>query len=269
MGHSAKHKKNKTHRKGEKASGKKVKQRLSRRGHRWLGLLLALPLTWVLLTGVVLNHSADWGLDSKKVSSSWVLDAYGMSPKGQPVGMSIEGKQVSEWDGVLLVDGASHSLDGKLLGVVKDGEGISVVTSRAVLRLGAGGEVIEVLNDELSLPALPLVAVAQTDKGVFLKNAEGWSLMDAQWLGHEKVEGAGLSVQQPSVIEDEATLEELRSTWAGGGVPASRLVLDLHAGHFLGSFGAYFYDFVALCTMILIVTGVILFYRKPRRNRGQ
>ncbi|SHJ23397.1 PepSY-associated TM region [Rubritalea squalenifaciens DSM 18772] len=267
MGHSAKHKKNKTRHKGEAHSGKKRKQRLSRRGHRWLGLLLALPLTWVLLTGVVLNHADDWGLETRKVSSSWVLNAYGMSPEGQPKGLEVDGVWVAEWDGVFLVDGTSHSLNGALRGAVRDGDGLAVVTDQAVLRVDADGEVIETLG-ELSLPMPPILAVTQTAEGVYLKNTEGWHLMDSAWLNFGLVEGKELSPQAVEVVQDAATLDTLRSSWAGGGVPASRLVLDLHAGHFLGAFGAYFYDFVALCTLVLIVTGVILFYRKPRRNRG-
>lgn len=247
---------------GELSRG--VRKRRARPWHRLLGVLLVLPLVWVVVTGAVLNHTVDWKLDQVMIDYPLVLQAYRMVPNGEPVAVEVGAWEVVQWDGLVFVNGEVVSVPGRLVGAVADGEGVAVVTSTHVLRVHSSGEVLETL-DELSLPALPLTGVSAVDGGLLLRNADGWHSVEKDWLEFMKVDRDVQAQQAGSLSSSKA--DRLRSRWAQGGLPLSRVLLDAHAGHFLGAFSKYFYDFVAIATVWLCVSGLILFFRKPKRTR--
>jgi uncharacterized iron-regulated membrane protein len=245
-------------------TGRNPRKRRARPWHRVLGLLLALPLVWVVLTGAVLNHTVDWKLDRIMIDHPWLLSAYGMVPKGEPSGMSAGNFHVAQWDGLVFVNGKAVDVSGRLLGALADGNGVAVVTDSQVLRIHEGGEVLETM-DELSLPALPLTGVHASGGAMFLRNAGGWHRVEKDWLEFVKVED-DFEALHPEPLPPEM-IPALRKAWSGGGLPLSRVLLDAHAGRFLGGFSKYFYDLVAVATLWLCATGVILFFRKPRPVR--
>ncbi|QQL44160.1 PepSY-associated TM helix domain-containing protein [Sulfuriroseicoccus oceanibius] len=242
------------------------KKRKARPGHRFFGLIVALPLVWVLLTGVVLNHSEDWGLNERKVSASWVLSMYGMSPAGEPREVAGNGHRLSVWDGVVFWDSQAMPWDGDLVTAVPLSGSFALVYDDAVVRVGLDGEVVERL-DELSLPGTPLMAAGVADERLAVATAEGWSVIDEDWIEFTAMDEPANEVGL-AALSNSDQVDELRRNWSGGGIPVARLVRDLHAGHFLGPWSAYFYDFVALCTLCLIGSGLVLQVRTMRRAKA-
>ena len=243
----------------------KRRKRKSRPIHRLLGMLAAVPLIWVLLTGVLLNHSSDLGLDEIELKSPVVLSAYGMTPQGDPMSIIVGNHTVTAWDGIVFFDNEVLALEGELLTALLVKEEIAVVSDVAVLRIAQNGEVIEKL-DELSLPNIPLLNAGLIGDQMALYAADTWYIADGEWLEFSETSAPD---QQFSLIslEDGALKDSLSTQWAGGGISLSRFVLDLHSGNFLGSFANYFYDFVALCTLWLIGSGLVLQFRSSRRNK--
>jgi len=227
-------------------------------------MLAALPLLWVVVTGAVLNHTVDWKLDRIMIDHPWLLGAYGMVPEGEPSGAWAGDNHVAEWDGLVFVNGKEIKMTGRLVGALADGKELAVVTDSQVLRMDESGEIIETM-DELSLPALPLTGVHAESETMFLKNASGWHRVGKGWLEFVRVDGDFKAQRLQPVPADKSAA--LRSAWGQGGLPLSRVLLDAHAGRFLGSFSKYFYDLVAVATLWLCATGVILFFRKPRPAR--
>ncbi len=242
----------------------KRKKRKSRPLHRLLGMISALPLIWVLLTGLVLNHSEDLGLDTVELKSPLVLSAYGMTPTGAAVSVAVHDHSITSWDGVVFFDHAPLAIEGELLTALPLRDCVVVVSDQTVLRLDFDGNIIEKL-DELSLPTVPLLEAGILNEQMALRSSDGWHLADADWLEFSVVNEAVKPITLQPLKEGDLK-DALRSRWAGGGISLSRFVLDLHAGNFLGSFAAYFYDFVVLCTLWLIGTGLVLQYRTSRRS---
>lgn len=244
----------------------KRRKRKSRPLHRWLGMLATLPLVWVLVTGFFLNHADDFKLDEKFTNAPWIMRAYGMMPKGEPLKAPLECVSVAEWDGVVFVNDQVVEQTGTFLGAAKDGEMIALVYEDAALRYNAEGELIESL-DELSLPTLPLTGIGQYEGQAFIKNADGWHRPDVDWIEWQKAESTSITTLELEVVDDESLRAELAGLWNGGGLSYYRVMLDLHAGNFLGSFAKYFYDLVIVCTLWLISTGLVLQYRATRRQK--
>ena len=227
-------------------------------------MLSALPLVWVVLTGAVLNHTVDWKLDEIMIDHPWLLSAYGMVPQGEPSGMSAGDFHVAGWDGLVFVTGKAVDVSGRLIGALADGNAVAVVTDSRVLRIHESGEVLETM-DELSLPALPLTGVHASEGAMFVRNADGWHRVEKDWLQFVQVDD-DFEARPLEPVPSEK-IPALRKAWGAGGLPLSRVLLDAHAGRFLGGFSKYFYDLVAVATLWLCATGVILFFRKPRIPR--
>jgi hypothetical protein len=228
-------------------------------------VITVLPLVWVMVTGAMLNHTVDWKLDQIQLTHHWVLRAYGMTPTGDPAGLVVGHHQIVEWDGQVFVDASPLEIAGNLLGAVADGNGLAVITSDAAVRLDGSGAIVESLGS-VSLPELPLTGVASDEGKVFVENRDGWHQVGEDWLEFTKSEAAPVAKQTLSAVADEASRSRLQHAWTRGGLPASRVILDLHAGRFLGFFGKYFYDFVIICTLCLCLSGLVLFLRKPGRS---
>ena len=243
-----------------------LKKRRSRSLHRALGILTVLPLIWVMLTGAALNHTVDWKLDRIQLSHPWILGAYGMVPTGVPNGLMAGSHEIVEWDGQIFLDTTPLEISGTLVGAVIDGIGVAVITDDEVLRLDKSGATVETLRGA-SLPETPLTGVAVHEGVTFLKTDAGWHEVGGDWLDFTRSAITPFTRQVLSPVENEETKSRLRSAWTRGGLPASRVILDLHAGRFLGPFARYFYDIVVVCTLWLCLTGVILFLRKPRHTR--
>ena len=239
-------------------------KRRARPWHRVIGLLSALPLLWVVVTGALLNHTVDWKLDERMVDHPWVMRAYGMSPRGEPRVVDAAGHRVAVWDGMVFLDGELLDLPGELVGAVADGDGLAVVSSSHVLRLNGNSEQIELL-DSASLPGVPLTGVRRQGNRIDLRDGSGWHEVVDDWLDFRDAADGEAQTLEP--LPDGAERQALYQAWSQGGLPLSRILLDLHAGKFLGAMGRYFYDLVALATIILCITGGVLFFRKPRRNR--
>ena len=244
----------------------KRRRHKSRPWHRLLGLISALPLIWVLLTGLMLNHSEDFRLDSIELNSPMILSCYGMTPSGEPMSVSVHDHTITSWDGIVFFDQRHLDVEGKFLTALQLNNCIVVVSDQVILRLSLDGEVIEKL-DELSLPEIPLIEAGVVNGKMAIRSADGWSIADSDWLEFSETNETIKAVTLHT-LQDDTLRGALRTQWAGGGISMSRFVLDLHAGNFLGSLAAYFYDFVVLCTLWLIGTGLVLQIRTSRRNRA-
>ena len=166
----------------------KRRKRKSRPWHRWLGLITALPLIWVLATGVVLNHAEDWGLHEKMTTNPTVLSWYGMTPKSEPQSIELNGLKITHWDGLTFLQEEPLKLNGSFVAAIPFQQGCMVASTEEVLLFDAEGGLIETL-DELSLPELPLIAVGENKQLPALKNATGWHQPDEDWIEFTEIEG--------------------------------------------------------------------------------
>ncbi len=200
-----------------------------RRGHRWVGGTLVAFVLFLSVTGIVLNHASDFGLDRRYVSWSWLLDAYGLDAPAPYAGRVAMNPMVVVGDGrrvhVLMTSGElveTMDLGGLLPG---DIERVGQVAGRAVLQSGD--------------------ALFRSDADV--ATFERWDNGDAggiEWSAEVQPDAAGL--------------ETLDAAWRGQGITVERVVLDLHSGRIFKVPGRVFLDIVAIGMILLSISGLVM-----------
>lgn len=237
------------------------------RWHRRLGVLLALLLIWLALTGIALNHSVDWGLDHSAAPPVLQLPYRGSEFVFKHY--RVAGHWVSH-NGAssLYLDGMRVSYCEQPFGGATDHRGEIIAACGDSLQwLDGDGQVLESIDLGYELPG-PVRALASVD-GILVLSVEQTSfLLDLDTLEispHLAAEGepAWSTPGEP----DRELLRTLERESYGQRVSWERALLDLHSGKFFGAGGALVADLAALGLLLLAGSGVWVWSTKPGRWR--
>ncbi len=235
--------------------------------HRWMGLISALFLVVLSITGLALNHTERLGLDTIQIKNSFILSRYGMTG-----GSDIKAYRIHKFDtlahlnGQLFYNGKPLTSSEAPLGIIQ-GDPITVVaTATQLIYLSGDGELIETVHHS-QLPYSKLIAVGRSidDRPILVAEEGRWS-PDALWLEFD-VYQAGYSVdplKQAKLSEDE--IGAILEAFQGGGVSLYRVMLDLHAGRLFGWGGRTLMDLTAVAILLLVTSGIVGWLRKSRHK---
>jgi len=239
-----------------------------RRWHRTLGIVSALFVLLLSVTGLMLNHSHDLGLDRRHADAGWLEDWYGIGPAGEPVSFRAGGEWVSWLDGVLYT--GAHQVDESVarpVGAVSLGRVIAVGLPGGVLLLTPDGRRVDRLGAAAGVPG----GVARIGRG-----ADGRLLVSANGRVYEADEaltrfepwpGAGQATWSSPGTAPASLRQSVRSRWRGNGMSLERVLLDFHSGRFWGPWGVWLMDAMALIFLILSLTGAWLWWRRRNGSR--
>lgn len=234
----------------------------ARRWHRWLGLLLALPLLWLAVSGLLLNHAEFLGLNERRVTTAWVLSRYLELPEEEPLGLQAGSRQVVQWGEVILLDGEALDLPGDLVGAVAYRDRLLVATGEKVIGLDGSGEVV-VEHDELSLPELPLEQIWVSDGRVYLRSGKKNLQLDESLYEVRAADAVDVpALVKPTVLPDTAREAFVKQWREDHYMSASRVLLDAHSGKLFGKAGVFLNDLVVLGLVVLTLAGLRLLWRR-------
>ena len=233
-----------------------------RRWHRYLGAIFALPLLWLVVSGLLLQHQEKLGLSEKKVSSAWLLKRYDQIPEGTPTVTSAGRFEVAGWGGVLFVDDRVLEESGILVGAVARPRELVIATGSEVFVYDSQGDYLDRLGEE-SLPAVPIMGIGLDDsRRVHLKTSAGQHALGEDFLDFEAAApGAVVKWNSPEAGEEEKAslqrvlVESSEFTW-------SRVITDLHSGSLLGKVGRFLVDLTGLAVIVLTVLGIRLLFKR-------
>ena len=239
------------------------------RWHRRLGVAVSLLLIWLAVTGIVLNHAADWELD--KHAGPSVLQGFYRGDNMQ---------FTSYWAGDAWVshNGASTLyVNGREVGycaapfagaVVLKGE-IIAACGEALLLATPGGQLIESVDILYDLGSMPS-AVAVADETLLLRNAEGIYQVDLERFEFNPMASLPKGLNWAEAGEHGAALQALLEQASyGNGVSWTQMLADLHSGRIVGRLGTLGMDLVGLLLILLAASGVWVWTTKPGRFRGK
>jgi hypothetical protein len=234
--------------------------------HRYMGISAALFALLIAATGLLLNHTEDFKLDSRYVNSDWVLDWYGIRAPEELLSFAAGGQHVTLMGEHLYlnrkeIDGEFHDL----VGAVRVHDLFVVAVSDSILLLTPRGEIVERLGDEDGVPAgIRRIGIDQKQRLVAESNLDYYQA-DADFLKWQRSQQAPQSVQwAPSGALDPRLVLSLQQHYRGEVLPMERVVLDLHSGRFFGKAGPWVFDIAALLLMLLSLTGTWIWLKRRR-----
>ena len=239
----------------------KIRRRNARNWHRWLGLVAAIPLLWLSISGLLLNHTEFLGLNEAEVSTGWILKKYNQVPEGDPRGIQVGDRKVSQWGKLLFLDHEDLQLNGNLVGGVAVKNRLVIATDERVAIVNGSGE-MELDLDELSLPPLPVEGVGVEGQQLVLRSAGGTYRFSDDFLSFKEAE-ISLSTTSLSLLEDRARDELESAIRTRNAMPLSRVILDAHSGKIFGFPGTLLTDLAAISVIVLTILGLRLF---PKRK---
>jgi hypothetical protein len=229
--------------------------------HRRIGLVVAVLVLLLSLTGLLLNHSARLGLDDRSVQADWLLEWYGFPPVGQVVSYRVANHWISWVGSRLYLDETPVAEAAEApVGAAPAGDGILAVGfPDELLLLAPNGEVIERMGAE----ALPgrLTDVGTTAEGALAVATDDGRFAADQDLLEWTPAGAAAQWSEP-VATPPALREPLLQAQRGPGLPAERVLLDLHSGRLFGPWGPFVMDAAAIAFLVLTATGIVNWWRR-------
>ena len=268
--------------------------------HRRFGLSAAFFVLMLAITGFFLNHASDWQLDNQRINSPALLSWYGINRPDQLFGYPLGDKLVSKVGDEVFLDtrelahcggeltGAVH-LPAEELVVIACYDELIVLTEQYELveRLGAihglpspinkigvrgseltkgdrvvGGSVVsELVPGDLVIAAGEVYFLADLEALIW-SPLENVNIVDSSIQnipGIAKVVAWSEPVAMPPVLVDV-----LDKHFVGEGISVERLLLDIHSGRFLGKWGVFLVDVMAVLFVILAVTGFLMWRREAR-----
>lgn len=231
--------------------------------HRRLGIVAALFVIMLVVTGLLLNHTGALTLDQRYVRNNLLLKLYNINPAQPPAGFKVNGHWISQVGERIYFDRIEIAENVKnLVGAVIPNDEIVAAFDGQLLLLEGNGEIIEHLGGTQGVPAgMRAIGLAKERGGLVVRGAHGDYSVDIdnlKWHEHSYLEA---DWSEPETLP--APLEaELMQLYRGKGLPVERVILDLHSGRLLGNFGVYLIDAMAILFLLLALSGIWMWYKK-------
>lgn len=236
------------------------------RWHRRLGVLAAFFVLVLSATGILLNHTAELGLDRRFIDWPWLSEAYGDDSGNLPAFQLGEHWLTRAANGRVYFDAQEVApCRGKLVGAVVSGELLYAGCAEELLLITDSGELVESVNASTGLP-VPLQAVGLIESQIVVQAGGTWWLADLDLLDFShRAPGGGAVIRQlvpdqlPDAMRAKIPVPDQWLSW-------ERLLLDMHSGRLIGRVGVLWVDGVGVLLAGLAVSGITMWWLHRRRR---
>lgn len=210
-----------------------------------------------------MNHTVKLDLDSYTINLRPLNVWYGLASSSNPKSFKAEKLWISFVDRTLYIEGRSvGNLDTNLVGVISWEDGVLIAQSQELTLYSSEGQVFDQKNGE-ELPG-KILAIGKTgDNMVAVKTGKGVFFSDVEMEQWQPITKENVIWSMPSNPPEKLTKAVIEAH-SGRGLPASRIILDLHSGRIFGQWGLYLMDAAAIFLLFLTMTGL---YNWSKRKR--
>ncbi|MCK5424241.1 MAG: PepSY domain-containing protein [Emcibacter sp.] len=232
-----------------------ISQKSLRRWHRWVGYSSLFFVMILSLTGLILNRSEYLNLNQIIVQNEFIASLYGQSPSEPPIHFKTNDHLLSWLEGRVYLDGKLFARNtDRLTGGAILGDLIVISAKNSLSLYMIDGSLMEKL-DSSSLPG-QITALGQSPAGqIIIETPDGSFIADNDFISWEKTSDKLTPSPDLAYLATEQVTQDIMQDFKGQGVTLSRVILDLHSGNIMGSYGSYIMDLAALSLIFLGITG--------------
>lgn len=230
--------------------------------HRIVGIVSAVFVLLLAVSGMMLNHTDALGLDRRYVQSGAMLWWYGMAPPDVLHSYPAGDAWVTQVEDSLYYNARPLGRHyAPLLGAIDAGDEVALALADGILLLDRQGNIVEELRAPPGQAAVS--AIGEAGGQVVVQRAGQRLIADPALLTwtpvtRQKVRWAALAAP-PAALR-----QAIRQDYRNRMLNAERVVRDLHNGRILGPWGALLMDMMALAFIAMALSGAWMWWQ--RRN---
>ena len=229
--------------------------------HRYVGIVSALFVIILSVTGLLLNFNDELALDDDHVASRWLLEQYSIGDF--PVtSFQTEDLLISHASQYLFING-EYVLNTRdaLLGAIKTDSYIVLATHSSLLLLSHEGVLIDEIGKLTGLPEAPLGIAKDIQGHTVLRG------INTYWKGSSELSAwqplDGPHPQWVAPAQTSATTNDRIQSYARSHeITLERMLLDLHSGRLFGDIGKNIMSLAAILLLVLAISGTIIWLKK-------
>ncbi len=234
--------------------------------HRNIGIVIAFFVLVLALSGVSLNHTDSLNLDKKFVEESFVLNLYGIETPDEIRAYSIAGQWISQvGQRIFFNDTELTNVDGLLVGAVEYDDLIVAAFTQQILLLTRQGELVDQLTEAAGLTG-NLTSISSHNNEVWILSSGQVYSSDSDLLEWQVRDVSSVPWASPSELSKEMK-HKLETLYRGKGLSYERILLDVHSGRILGSWGVLIMDFSAILLIVMSLSGILLWLKGNNKQK--
>lgn len=234
--------------------------------HRRIGAFGALIAIYLAITGLLLNHTHDLGLDRTHTRSNLLLKLYKVKPQA---GRTTRTGQltVSQLGETLFLDNRPVGQDSMpITGAVLYGDMVLVTTRGHLHIFTSQGDLVEILNQSAGLPASIQRIGLSIKSRVIVDDGNNFVAADPDLLTWTAITSP-TSVDWSDVTAMFPEKRKKLSALAPGAGPSwERVLQDLHSGRLFGAAGIFLIDLTGVIILLLAISGFVTIIMRKRRT---
>jgi len=226
--------------------------------HRRFGIVLALLVLLVAITGILINHADDWHLAGNPVKSRAVLAWYGVEPPAilsSPAG----DHWLSQVAGARLYFDARETTycTGDFHGALATASGLLAACGNELVLLTDAGELVDRLGSLYQLPT-PVEAIGICNQAPCLASSGKFYGIDLETPAWTLMSPSTFKASAPTRPPAEL-LAQLGTQTQATAIDWERFLLDLHSGRLFG-LGPWLMDILAAGLILIAVSGLFIWW---------
>jgi hypothetical protein len=229
--------------------------------HRYIGVTVSLFVIILSTTGLFLNFSDTLKLNTSHISTSWLLDHYNIG-NFSVSSFQIDDQLVSQASNFIYLDGRyALNLEETLVGALNLSEYILLATQTSLVVIDHDGEIMDEIGKFTGLPENPLGISITEDGHPVIRG------INTYWKGSNELSAwQPLNGPHPKWVAPTETPNKINNLIQeharSNEINYERVLLDLHSGRLLGTWGQNIMSISAVLLLVLAITGIFIWLRK-------
>ena len=230
--------------------------------HKRMGIVSALFVMLLVVTGILLNHTDSLEMQNIFVKNKLILNAYDINPQKEPYGFVVDNYWISKVeDRVYFNQQELIETAEKLVGVISTDEFMVIALDESLLLVTTSGDIVERLTGSEGVPGGIQFIGKDKDNEIVIRTVHGDYIADFDNTNWQRIEEINALWSTVDVMPDDLK-QKLLELYRGRGLSLERIVLDLHSGRIFGGWGVFLVDVMAILFFLLALSGTWMWFKQ-------